>query len=437
MTEATEAVKTLGGAPAAALPVPQPDQPQGLRIQVTRATKYSDLTAQDMGYYAQMMMGIKGYNWTPSEQFMREMVDKGVREVNAGRLPVEAINSNIVDAQGFIKSNELSTVGQSGYGSELVADMWRNELWNKVRQDNVVAPLLPMLDMPNNPYELPYEGGDPTVYHAAETADIAQLVLSSGNAVTASKPGSGKIQMSAKKLSARVAWSAELNEDSAIPIISNYRKQTVRSLQNAIDNVILNGDTETAANTSVNLIDGTPTAGTKYLAFDGLRKYALVTNTAQAVDCAGAPTLTKLREARFKLSGAYALRPRDCAWIVDDSTYGALLNMPEFLTMDKAGASATNLTGQIGVIDGVPVFATAEMSLSNTAGKISTTGSNNVKGQAILVFRPNWLIGYRRQVQANVEFFSWADAYHMIVSVRLCLVKFDTTSAAELYDITV
>ena len=43
----------------------------------------------------------------------------------------------------------------------------------------------------------------------------------------------------------------------------------------------------------------------------------------------------------------------------------------------------------------------------------------------------------RRQVQANVEFFPWADAYHLVVTVRLCFVGFDGTSAAELYNLTV
>ncbi len=162
-----------------------------------------------------------------------------------------------------------------------------------------------------------------------------------------------------------------------------------------------------------------------------------MTNTAQKKDGAAAPSLTLLRQTRFLLSGAYATQPRNCAWIVDDNAYAALLNMTEFLTMDKAGPHATNLSGQIGVIDGIPVFATAEMGLSNASGKLSGTPSNNTKGQAIIVFRPNWMVGYRRQVQTSVEFLPWADSYQLVVSVRLCLVNFDATAAAELYDLTV
>ncbi len=114
-----------------------------------------------------------------------------------------------------------------------------------------------------------------------------------------------------------------------------------------------------------------------------------------------------------------------------------MLAMSEFLTMEKAGPHATAQTGQIGFMDGIPVFASAELALANTAGKISGTPSNNTKGQGLIVFRPGFMIGYRRQVQANVEAFPWADAYQLVVTVRLCLVGFDTQSAAELYNFTV
>jgi hypothetical protein len=162
-----------------------------------------------------------------------------------------------------------------------------------------------------------------------------------------------------------------------------------------------------------------------------------VTNAGQGINAAAAPSLVLFRQGRFKLAGAYATQPRNCAWIVDDNTYAAMLNMPEFLTMEKAGPLATAQTGQIGFMDGIAVFASAEMPLSNTAGKVSTTGTNNVKGQGIIVFKPNFMIGYRRQVQANVEFFPWADAYQLVVTVRLCMINFDAASAAELYNFSV
>jgi HK97 family phage major capsid protein len=427
---------------AATKSLPMPQGSGEARIDVVRATKYSHLTAPDMAFLYELMSGhqanIKAAPWTPSEGFLRELADKVVKAVNKGELGYDAIDSLAQKMGGAIKANELDSVGQSGFGAEWAPDSWRAELWLRTRQDNVIAPLFEMIEMPTNPYELPIESTDPTVYFVAETTDATQLTWGTGNPITLSKIGSGKVQMNAKKLALRVAWSAELNEDSLIPVIANYRRQALRAMQNAIDNVLVNGDTATGASTNINLIDGTPTTGTKYLAFNGLRKYCLVTNSAQSKSAGGPPTLPLLRTGRFLLNGAYALRPRDLAWIVDDLTYARLLNLPEFQTMDKAGNAATNLTGQVGVIDGVPVFATAEMGLSQTAdGKISGTPANNAKGQAICVFRPSWMLGYRRQVTAVVEYLSSVDAYHLIVTARLHLVNFDTQSAAELYNLTV
>jgi HK97 family phage major capsid protein len=289
--------------------------------------------------------------------------------------------------------------------------------------------------MPTNPWELPLESTDPTVSYVPETTDSSQLTPAA-SPITLSKVGSGKVTMTAKKLALRIAWSSELNEDSVLPVVRVYRNQAVRALQNAIDNVIVNGDAVVTANTNINKIDGTPGATDKYLAFNGLRKYCLVTNTAQKIDGAGPITVALLRQARFKLDGGYALRPRDCAIIADDLTYAKLLSMPEFATVDKAGAAATNLSGQVGVIDGVPVFASAEMGLSRaTDGKISVTAANNTRGSVIIVHRPNWMIGYRRQVQAQVDYLSWADAYHLTVTARLALAWFDAVSAAQVYNL--
>ena len=86
-----------------------------------------------------------------------------------------------------------------------------------------------------------------------------------------------------------------------------------------------------------------------------------------------------MRETRFKMTGKYAARPSDLAWIVDSGTYAALLNINEFLTMDKAGPLATAQTGQIGYVDGIPVFVSAEMSLTEADGKVG--GGTNSKGR--------------------------------------------------------
>jgi hypothetical protein len=305
--------------------------------------------------------------------------------------------------------------------------------------DNVILPLFNSLEMPSNPFELPIEGTDPTVYYVPETADEAHLLLSgAGNPMPDSLVGSGKVTLTAKKLAIRVGFSAELVEDSVIPILALYREQGLRVMSDAIDNVLLNGDTETGATGNINMDDQAPTGTEKTLAFNGLRKLGLVTTTTNGVNASGGPTASLFRQTRFKMTNKYALRPRDCAYIVDSGSYGKLLEANEIVTVDKYGGSASILTGEVGLIYGVPVLPSAEMALTEADGKLSyDTPSNNTKGQAVCVYRPGWMVGYRRRVAASMTYLPFYDAYQMVATLRLAFINFDAEVASVLYNITV
>ena len=178
------------------------------------------------------------------------------------------------------------------------------------------------------------------MYFVPETQDEAHLTLDAGNPIPDSKIGSGKVTLSAKKLALRVGFSSELVEDAVIPVLNIYREQAVRAIADAIDNVLLNGDTTAGATGNINSDAARPAKTAKYLALNGLRRLPLVDKAENAVNMNGAPTLAKMRQARFRMSSKYAARPSDLAWIVDSGTYAAQLNLSEFLTMDKAGPLA-------------------------------------------------------------------------------------------------
>ncbi len=332
-----------------------------------------------------------------------------------------------------IKADELAYSTQTGFGDEWVPDLWSQQIWHKARQDNTILPLFQSVEMPSNPFELPIEGADPTVYFVPETQDEAQLALDAGNPIPDSKIGSGKVTLNAKKLALRVGFSSELVEDAVIPVLNIYREQAARAIADAVDNVLLNGDTTSGATGNINSDAARPASTEKFLALNGLRHLPLVERTQNAVNMNGAPTLAKMRETRFKMTGKYAARPSDLAWIVDSGTYAALLNISEFLTMDKAGPLATAQTGQIGYVDGIPVFVSAEMSLTEADGKVG--GGTNSKGQAVCVYRPGWYVGYRRKIAVSVDYLSYYDSYQLTATVRLAFVRFDDEVASCLYNI--
>lgn len=338
-----------------------------------------------------------------------------------------------------IKADELTYSTQAGFGDEWVPDLWSAQIWNRARVENAILPLFRSVEMPSNPFELPIEGTDPTVYFVPETKNEADLTIAgSANPIPDSKIGSGKVTLNAQKLALRVGFSSELVEDSVVPVLNLYRDQAMKAILTSIDNVLLNGDTATSGN--INKNGGTPGATDRYMAFNGLRKLALVTNAdtpPNRVDAGAAMTLALLRQARFTMAAQYSARPNDLAWIVDGGTYAKLLGLSEFLTMEKAGALATAQTGQIGFADGAPVIVSSEMALSDGAnGKVNfTTPANNTKGTALCVYRPGWFVGYRRKIAVSVDYLPYYDSYQLTATVRLALVNFDTDVAAALYNI--
>ncbi len=329
-----------------------------------------------------------------------------------------------------LKADDIMGSTVTGAGDEWVPQMWSSQIWNRARQENAILGLFQSIEMPSNPFELPAEGADPTVYFVAETKDSEQLTLGdeTATAIPTSTFGTATVTLDAKKLALRVGFAAELVEDAITPVLSLYREQAVRAILTSIDHVLLNGDTASSGN-----INGSPDANDRVRAFDGLRKTAL----ANSVTANAAPSLTNLRAARFTMPARHAARPSDLAWIVDSSTYAALLNISEFLTMDKAGEFATNVTGQIGLADGAPVVVSAEMPLTDTDGTVSGTPANNVNGTALCVYRPGWYVGYRRRIAVSVNYLPFYDAYQLTATVRLAFKRFDSEVASALVDVTV
>jgi HK97 family phage major capsid protein len=390
------------------------------RARISVASEYDHLTADDM---------LHGYMLMRSS---RRFAGVSPRYANAlaHKIQQAGIQPNA------IKADELSYSTQTGWGDEWVPDLWSAQIWEKVRQDNVVLPLFRAIDMPSNPFELPVEGTDPTVYYVSETQHESQLTLGAGNPIPDSKIGSGKVPLHAKKLALRVGFSSELVEDSILPVLAIYRQQAQNAIAEALDNVLLNGDTATTATGNINSDHTTPTSGSAFLALDGLRKLPIVTDTDRAVDMGNlAPTLAKLRQARFRMPTRYSARPDNLAWVVDGGTYASLLNLSEFLTMDKAGALATAQTGQIGFLDGIPVFVSSAMPLTEADGKVGAT--TNERGTALCVYRGGWFVGYRRKIAVNVEYIPYTDSYQLTATVRLAFARRGDDTASALYNIAV
>jgi HK97 family phage major capsid protein len=399
------------------LPIASKDD--ALKAHISVGSAYDTLDAMDMLHGYVLLRSAKSF--------------QGVTERYANALAHKVHKAGMTG----LKADELTYSTQVGFGDEWVPDLWSAQIWNKARLENVILPLFRSIEMPSNPFELPIEGTDPTVYFVPETKnETDQTLAGSANPIPDSKIGSGKVQLDAKKLALRVGFSAELVEDAILPVLNIYREQAMRAITDSIDFVLLNGDTEAAATGNINSDNGAPASNARYMAFNGLRKLGLITNTANRLDGANAAIdLAKMRSTRFTMDAKYSARPSDLAWILDGGSYAKLLAASEFLTMDKAGPMATAQTGQIGFADGAPVLVSAEMPLTEADGKVGT-GTNN-RGQAVCVYRPGWFVGYRRRIAVSVDYLPYYDSYQLTATVRLAFANFDTDVSATLFNLAV
>lgn len=416
-----------------------PEANKGARIEVR--SPYADLSAEDMSFLHMLRRAASkastDYEYAPDPKFVREALDKAQKSYVKGDLkldPEDATTKRLL----AVKSDELNHSTLATGGDEWVPNVWSNDLWLRARLENVVLPRLGMVEMPSNPYELPVQSTDPTVYLVPETTAENQLALDVATSpIPDSKVATTKVTLTAKKLGLRVGISAEVEEDSIIPFIAETRAQALRSMLDSMDNVIINGDDSTTGN--INSDGETISDATrKYLAFNGLIHAPLVTTTSMSVDAAGAtPSLSLLRQARGKLLNAYGTDIRNLMWVTDYATYIKLLDLDEVSSAAARGSAPTGVTGVLGAIDGIDLFVSNEMALADSDGKVTQTANVVNRGRALLVHRNVWRTGFRRRVVSSLNFFPELDSYQMTVTVRLALINRDTQGTSVVYNLGV
>jgi hypothetical protein len=257
--------------------------------------------------------------------------------------------------------------------------------------------------------------------------------------------------VSAVKFVIHQMWSGELEEDSIIPFVPFLRRQAQLSLAHYADSLVLNGDTTNAGTGNINLDDADPADTKHYLAFDGIRHAGLVDNTNNKKDAAGAITAdllkgqqTRMIDTTYLVDWGHPTSPDDLVYVCDPTTSDAIALLDEVLTVDKFGQNATILTGEVGSLFNHPIIVSMAMPLTEADGKVSTTGSNNTKGQVVAFNRRAFKVGWRRRVKVETERIPATDQTRLVYSLRMGFGRFSSTGAVggieaadALYDITV
>lgn len=321
---------------------------------------------------------------------------------------------------------------ESGFGSQLVGAQYVGDLWDAPRKLGRIFPLIDSWEMT-----------DPTAYLPVEV-DIPEMLFVSENTAnnssdyTTVKTGSQRVQVDAKKFIIHQMWSGEMEEDSIIPFVPFLRRQAAYSVAHYADSLVLNGDTTNAGTGNINLDDADPADTKHYLAFDGIRHAALVDNTSNGVDVAGAITLAQLNNLRSLMIDSTRLvdwghptSSDDLVYVSDPFTADKVAMFDEYLTVDKYGPQATVFNGEAGRILGHRHISSIAMSKTEADGKVSTTGGNNTKGQVAAFNRRGFKVGWRRRVMVETERLPGRDQTRIVYSLRMGFGRFTPTGAAS------
>lgn len=309
------------------------------------------------------------------------------------------------------------TTGGTATGAELLESPMLAKLWQDLKLKAKVANLFtPHIDMPGKTLDLPLGLGDVNFYKPG----------GEGQSVAATNLGTAKRTLTAYPLKCQVDISDELDQDSVIAILPQIRAALTRRGAEVLDKVILKGDTEAGATGNINSDDAAPGGTEDYLlGFDGLIKYALVTNSGQSSD------LGALAVADFGtlmgLLQKYAVDFERLAWISGWYTYLFAVTMSDFRTVDKLGAKATLLTGQVGAVYNIPYICSGEMEKVDDDGKYTTTSpsSNDTDGRLLLVHRDMWRVGVRKPFRIATERSEAKGQTSLVGTMRIALNSYD------------
>jgi hypothetical protein len=331
--------------------------------------------------------------------------------------------------------------------SDWVGTAYSTAIWNVIRAENRVAANVPADVIPDgySSKTWPLESTDMTWYKVSETSAANATTGVPDATVTASQIATGSKNIPVAKIGARTMYTGEATEDSLISFAPQLRAQLEVSGQEVVESLFIDGDTELSASKNINAIDTTPVAGSFWLSFDGFRKLALVTNTANSRSAAGSLNIEDFL-ATMQLMGTAGLAgtdPSKVGFIVDGNTYYAMSRLAEVKTKD-VNTAATVENGFVSNVYGVRVLPSWQMHrvsakrMANSAGKIDyDTDANNTLGAIVCVRWDQWKQAYKRRMTIETTRIANADSWEIVALARLGLAYRDTEASAVTYNVGV
>lgn len=324
-----------------------------------------------------------------------------------------AVFMELMKSMGLqVKANEVMHSSNTGAGAEFVpSEVFAKEIFDIIPTR---GSLLPLIQSGFHGHNLPkiytapvkslsvgdveFEGrGEWTTGTGSETENDHSQKRATTKNVTLTQAG----------FIAEIDISDDLLRYGGVNVEQYVRDALADGMAYTAEAVIINGDSETGATGNVNLDDAAPASTKYYLKIDGgMRERAI--NGSYTKD---AGTLAAADYADLMgVLGEYGVLPEELLFLQNAAVTHKARALSDVLTVDKLGAQATILKGQMGSIFGVPILTHRAVPKTEADGKVSTTAGNNTKGQILCVYKRaiQWGFGADFKIEAvRVAGYGW------------------------------
>ena len=361
---------------------------------------------------------------------------------------------DMVDARSFVRSiqgsrrahtpmldrkvlrhlaNGPGTIGKifadsSGIGAEWIPDNTLPTLERELLMARRIESLFGTVTIPaGGSMVLPFltTGLRPYKAGAATTDDPAQF--SSSSLTTASRT------FTAVKLAARMQVDRDASEDSIVGAIQVGREELVGALVDGSEDAIINGDA-TASHQDTGLTgwnirsrwgaSGLGGTADHRRLWTGLR--ARATDVSNTNDAGSTQTTAGFGAAIASLDSPHGMG--DVVAVTSpEYMLVKMLLLAEVLTVDKYGANATVLTGELGRLLGKPIFISEFVDNAYTAAGIYDD-SSKVKTGLLVFNRARFWMAVRRGARLEAETDITRDLDNFVITERKVFATFDSST---------
>ncbi len=317
---------------------------------------------------------------------------------------------------GRFEGKALTSTG-SGTGDELVPTDISSEVQRRLylASDLYSAFAATEINMPTNPFPIPFTTTLPTMY----------LEATENTAATGSDIGTAQPSLAAKALMGMVQFSYELSEDSIVPMLPLIQDRMAQAAAQTHEDIIMNGDT-TATHMDY---DYEQVAKHRARAWKGIRRLSLGVTGCYKDISSGGFTLTNV-SATLSQMGKYGVEPSQVIMVVGPKVYHLLRNWSQYLTFDVASTYATLFNGRrVMTVLGMPLIISAFCREDVHTTGFNTTGQSNASYTFSLIYKPNFFLGRRRDFTIKVKDEITTPTWSVVFSMRKAFTPLETPSA--------